>query len=74
MEFKNQDVSEDEEKLEGEFDLKGELVSALDDLKSERKNVKKLKQELSKLKEQYENSKNIIINMKTQLEDVKKIE
>lgn len=70
MTFENQYVSEDEENVEGEVDLKGKLISVLDDLKARRKIFKKL----SKLKEQSEESEKIIIILKTQLEEVKNIE
>ena len=43
--------NEDNCEEEGEVDLEGELISALDELKKERKKNKKLKEELSKMKE-----------------------
>jgi hypothetical protein len=62
-------------------DLEAELISALSDLKRERRKNKSLKEELIKLKEGSQNpNKNseevqqIIINLKVQLEEAKVIE
>jgi len=47
--------NEQEDYEEGEVDLEEELISALSDLKSERRKNKSLKEELIKLKESSQN-------------------
>jgi hypothetical protein len=54
MEFENDE--EDYEK-EGEVDLEEKLISALSELKRERKKIKSLKEELIKIKENSQNHK-----------------
>jgi hypothetical protein len=66
---------------EGEVNLEEELISALSDLRIERKKNKSLKEELSKLKEGFQNprknseeAKKTIIDLRIQLEESKVIE
>ena len=62
------------------MNLEEELISALCDLKKERKKNKELKEELSKMKEIIQDSinpretKKVFIDLKVKLEDAKTIE
>ena len=62
------------------MNLEGELISALCDLKKERKKNKELKEELSKMKERIQDSinpeetKRVFIDLKVKLEEAKIIE
>ena len=75
--LKNNDDNYEEE---GEVNLEGELISALCDLKNERKKNKHLKEELSKMKESIKDSinpeetKKVLIDIKVKLEEAKMIE
>jgi len=79
--------SEEEEKTEtdGEVDLEEELICALSEIKKLRKNNLKQKKQLRKYEEKDTNSKtkmsqsleeleNIIISLKNQLEEARRIE
>ena len=63
-------ASEDDSDVEGEVDLKVELISALEELRKSRMKNKSLKEKLSKDKE----SSQIIIDLKNQLQETKRIE
>ena len=71
---------EDSSEEEGELNLEEELISALCDLKNERKESKQLKEELSKMKESIQESNNpeeinkVFIYLKVKLEEAKVIE
>ena len=62
------------------MNLEGELISALCDLKKERKKNKQLKEELSKMKESIQDSinpeetKKVFIDLKVKLDEAKMIE
>jgi hypothetical protein len=80
METQEETLENDKENYEeeGEVDLEAELISALSDLRRERKKNKSLKEELIKLKEgsqnpnkNFEEVQQIIINLKVQLEEAK---
>ena len=63
-------ASEDDSDVEGEVDLKVELISALEELRKSRMKNKSLKEKLSKDKE----STQMIIDVKKQLQEAKRIE
>ena len=62
------------------MDLEGELISALSELKKERKKNKQLKEELNKMKESVQASinpqetKKVFMDLKVELEEAKMIE
>jgi chromosome segregation ATPase len=68
--------SEEEDCEEGIVDLEAELISALDELKKERKKIKSLEEQLVKKnsQESFEESQQVIMKLKAQLEEAKVIE
>jgi hypothetical protein len=71
-------VVEDDSVEKGEVDLREEIISALEELKKERKKSKSLKEEL-KMKEGSQNSnfgeiEQMITSLKIQIEEDKRIE
>jgi hypothetical protein len=76
MDFENDEEDYEEE---GEVDLEAELISALSELKKERKKNKSLKGELLKLKESSqspnsEEDQQMIMKLKFQVEEARRIE
>lgn len=69
---------EDESNVEGEVDLKAELISSLEELRKSKKKNKQLRPQLSKYEEEQksrnEESRQIIVDLKIQLQEAKKIE
>ena len=69
----NIEINEDKRAKEGEVNLEGELISALCDLKKQRKKNKQLKEEYSKMKERIQDSinpketKKVFIDIKVKL-------
>lgn len=81
MEFEEQiENNEDDSEEEGEVDLEGELITALDELERERKKNKQLMKELSKKRESIQDSinpeekKEVFIDIKVKLEEANMIE
>jgi hypothetical protein len=73
------EIDEDYYEEEGGVDLEEELINTLSELKKERKKNKSLKGELIKLKESSQNPKSeenqqIILNLKFQVKESKRIE
>jgi hypothetical protein len=79
--YENEEIPE----VEGEFDLEGELISALEELRRYRRKNKSLKEQLLDYKEEQKSreeevsksikkTKQIIVDLKTQLQEAKRIE
>ena len=80
MDAKEVTIDHDESEEEGEVDLEGELISALEELHKERKKNKLLKKELSRIREDIQDStsskelKQSYLDLKVQWEEAKVIE